>query len=266
MSTVFFTRLTQSLAQQWRFFLVAVQFFTRIPVNIPDFKPNALNQSTRYFPLVGILVGSIGALTFLLVKQVLPLSISVLLSMVATIVVTGGFHEDGLADAMDGLGGGWTREDVLRIMVDSRLGSYGAIALVMILLTKHQSLVAQSASFIPITLIAGHALSRLSAVFVMATQDYVKTAGKSKPLATKINRNALITATIFGLAPLLLFAPYLWFALVPVYFVWRWFSQKLKKRIGGYTGDCLGAMQQLTEVSFYIGLIACHALHLHMAI
>lgn len=252
------------LLNQWRYFLTAVMFFTRIPVHFAHFNQQELNQATRFFPLVGILVGSVGAVVFYLCHNILPLSIAVLISMAATIMLTGAFHEDGLADSIDGLGGGWSREQALTIMVDSRIGSYGAIGLVLVLLTKHQSLVEISAHFIPMALIAGHALSRLCAVFVMYNQDYVKADGKAKPLATKIKPYELLIASFFGLMPLYLIGLNNLFALFPVAITWIWFSKKIKSRLGGYTGDCLGAMQQLTEVAFYIGLLISHLLLLNL--
>ena len=137
-----------------------------------------------------------------------------------------------------------------------RIGSYGAIGLVMVLLTKYQALSYQSVALIPLSLVAGHALSRLCAVLVMATQIYVKAEGKAKPLATQLNTKELIIATFFGLAPMAFLEIKFLAALVPVAMVWLWFSAKIKSRIGGYTGDCLGAMQQLTEIAFYVGLLA----------
>lgn len=250
---------------QWRYFLTAVMFFTRIPIHFAHFNQQELNQATRYFPLVGILVGIVGACVFYICHSFLPLSIAVLLSMAATIMLTGAFHEDGLADTIDGLGGGWTREQALTIMVDSRIGSYGAIGLVIVQLTKHQALVEISAHFIPAALIAGHALSRLCAVLVMYSQSYVKTDGKAKPLATKIQRYELLIAAIFGLLPFYFIGLNNLFALVPVALTWIWFSKKIKLRLGGYTGDCLGAMQQLTEIAFYIGLLLSHLLLLNLA-
>jgi adenosylcobinamide-GDP ribazoletransferase len=250
------------LMKQWRYFLTAIMFFTRIPIQFKDFDEADLNKSTRFFPLVGILVGAAGALVFWLSNILLPLEISVLISMAATILLTGAFHEDGLADAIDGLGGGWSREQVLTIMVDSRIGSYGAIGLILVLLGKYQSLSYQLAALVPVTIIAGHALSRLCAVLVMFTQSYVKAEGKSKPLATQLNVTELIIATFFGLLPLAFLEMKFLAALVPVVIVWLWFSAKIKARIGGYTGDCLGAMQQLTELAFYMGLLASAALFL----
>ncbi|MDP1659649.1 MAG: adenosylcobinamide-GDP ribazoletransferase [Methylotenera sp.] len=253
-----------TLQNQWRYFLTAVMFFTRIPVYFNDFDEADLNKATRFFPLIGILVGAMGALVFWLSDILLPLEVALLLSMASTVLLTGAFHEDGLADAVDGLGGGWSREQVLTIMVDSRIGSYGAIGLVLVLLTKYQALSYQSVVFIPASMIAGHSLSRLCAVLVMFTQNYVKAEGKSKPLATRLNIKELIIATFFGLLPMVFLDIKFLAALVPVAIVWLWFSAKIKARIGGYTGDCLGAMQQLTETAFYIGLLASTALFLKL--
>ena len=244
------------IKQNWRYFLTAVMFFTRIPVHFENFDDADLNKSTRFFPLIGILVGTVGALIFWLSDILLPVEVAVLISIAATILLTGAFHEDGLADAIDGLGGGWTNEQVLTIMVDSRIGSYGAIGLVLALLTKYQALSYQTVTLIPASIVAGHAISRLCAVLVMFTQSYVKAEGKSKPLATQLNLVELVIATFFGLLPLIFLQIKFLFALLPVLFVWAWFSAKIKKRIGGYTGDCLGAMQQFTEIAFYVGLLA----------
>ena len=252
--------MKQIIQLNWQYFLTAVMFFTRVPIKLNGFEEAHLNKSTRYFTLVGILVGMVGAATFWLSDILLPQEIAILVSMAATVLFTGAFHEDGLADAIDGLGGGWTREQVLTIMVDSRIGSYGAIGLVLVLLTKYQSLSYQSSAFIPASIIAAHALSRLCAVLVMFTQGYVKAEGKAKPLATQLSIPELMLATFFGLLPMMFLEMKFLVALLPVIIVWGWFSLKIKSRIGGYTGDCLGAMQQLTEVTFYVGLLASAAL------
>ncbi|MDI1308190.1 MAG: adenosylcobinamide-GDP ribazoletransferase [Methylotenera sp.] len=248
--------MISTLQKQWHYFLTAVMFFTRVPVRFSTFDNADLNKATRYFPLIGILVGAIGALVFWLSDILLPLEIALLLSMASTILLTGAFHEDGLADAVDGLGGGWSREQVLAIMIDSRIGSYGAIGLFLVLLTKYQTLTYQWVALIPATLITGHALSRLCAVLVMYTQSYVKAEGKAKPLGTQPTITELTIATFFGLVPLAFLEMKFLMALVPVAIVWLWFSAKIKSRIGGYTGDCLGAMQQLTELAFYVGVLA----------
>ncbi|HEY8118470.1 MAG TPA: adenosylcobinamide-GDP ribazoletransferase [Methylophilaceae bacterium] len=243
------------IQQEWRLLLVAIIFFTRLPVRVDDFKEADLNHATRYFSLVGILVGIVAATVYSLAATVMPSEIAILASMAATIWLTGAFHEDGLADAADGLGGGWEKEQVLTIMQDSRLGSFGAVALFLALLTKFEALVHIYPAIVPIAMIVGHALSRFAAVLVIYTQSYVRSSGKSKPLSTQLSAGELLLATFFGLAPLILLAPKLLITLLPVVVVWCWFSYKLKKRLGGYTGDCLGAMQQLCELAFYLGVL-----------
>lgn len=249
--------MTRFLNRELELFLAALGFFTRIPVPMKaDFKEDDLNHSARYFPLVGLVIGALAALIYSLVAEVLPKELAIIASMAATIYVTGAFHEDGLTDAVDGLGGGWEKEQVLTIMQDSRIGSFGAVGLFLVLLAKYEALAHTYPALIPVAMIAGHALSRFAAVLVIATQPYVKSQGKAKPLATSMSKGEITLAAIFGLAPLLLLAPKLLITLVPVVIVWLWFSYKLKNRLGGYTGDCLGAMQQLTELVFYLGVLA----------
>lgn len=249
------------MAYQLRLFFTALCFFTRLPlIRWAGSSENELNHAVRYFPLVGIIVGGFAAASFWLSDLVLPPNLAVLLSMTCTLLVTGAFHEDGLADSVDGLGGGWSKEQILNIMKDSRIGSYGAIALVMILLGKFQALTAINTALIPATLIAGHAVSRLAAVWVIARQDYVRETGKAKPLAQQITPSELLIANLCGLAPLALLPLNYSAALILVVIVWLGFSRKLAQQIGGYTGDCLGAMQQLCEVAFYLGIVICSSI------
>lgn len=257
------------MLQELRLFLTAVQFFTRIPV--PAWVGHAaqqLEQAARYFPLVGICVGALAAAALWLGAQVLPLSLAVGLSMAASILATGAFHEDGLSDFADGMGGGHSREKMLAIMKDSRVGVYGVIALVLVLLLKYQALLelcsAQSPLFVAAALIAAHAISRLMAASIMLTQRYIRDddSARAKPAAQKISPASFAIALITGLAALgILFAAGAHIAtilaavgtafLMRVYLAWR-----LQKRLGGYTGDCLGAVQQLSELAFYLGLLA----------
>ena len=243
------------LKREWRLLKMALVFFTRIPLHVADYREQDLNRSAKYFPLVGIVVGAVAAAVFGLSLLFWPLELTVLASMVATILLTGAFHEDGLADTADGLGGGLDKERALTIMRDSRIGSYGAIALVLGLLVKFEALMYIPAPLLPGVLLAGHALSRFAALLVIHVQPYVRSEGKAKPLATALSRKELAYAALFGLLPLGLLAPKFWLALLPVAIIWLWFSHKLKVRLGGYTGDCLGAMQQLTEIAFYLGIV-----------
>lgn len=245
------------MKRELRLFFTALAFFTRVPcLALAGHSQEDLNHAARYFPLVGIFVGLAAAGVYLAAGWALPQPLAVIAAMAATLWLTGAFHEDGLADAVDGLGGGWEKEQALAIMQDSRVGSFGAIALIMALLTKFEALLHLSPALVPAALVAGHAVSRLAAVLVIATQRYVRAEGKAKPLATRLSAAELLMASICGLLPLALLPPLLWMALLPVALVWLWFWRLLARRLGGFTGDCLGAMQQLIELAFYLGLVA----------
>ena len=250
-----------------RHFLLALQFFTRIPVTgrlaaWVGYSPAMLHASSAHFPGVGWVVGGVAALVMAGALAWLPAGplgalVAAVLATIATVWITGAFHEDGLADTADGLGGGLTRERALEIMKDSRIGSYGAVALIMVLLTKFCALVEIDLLMIPVTLIAGHGFSRLCAALLMSQLDYVRDEeGKAKPLATRIGGGELVFATITALLPLLLLAPRQSIpAVVLALLATLWLGRMFKKQIGGYTGDCLGATQQLSEVAFYCGML-----------
>ena len=263
--------LQSQLQKQWRYFLLALGFFTRIPVpSFADFQESELNQSVKYFPLIGCLVGLIALATFYIAEHIFPHAVAVIISMATTIFATGAFHEDGLADSADGLGGGWQREQVLTIMQDSRLGTYGAGALFFALMAKFQLLTAMHANAVMTILICAHAFSRLSAVWLMVALPYVKSSGKSKPLATEISRTDCGLANLFGLLPLLILLwviqttvqnwqitlAYVCWLVGLIGAGWFWWLSLLKRKLGGYTGDTLGAMQQISEIMFYLATLA----------
>lgn len=248
------------LRRELEYFFGAIRFFTRLPVPAwVGHSSEALNSSARYFPAVGLLVGGIGALVYLLAAKFWPQQIAVLLSMAATIYVTGAFHEDGLSDTVDGLGGGWEKLRILEIMKDSRVGSYGVVAMVLALLGKFALLSALEPRLVPLALIAGHALSRYCSTVLLATMDYVREdlLSKAKPLATKLSPGALVLATSFTIIALLAlpFKPLLIGCMLAALATF-WLAAKFKRWLGGYTGDCLGATQQLSEIAFYLGLLA----------
>jgi adenosylcobinamide-GDP ribazoletransferase len=241
-----------------RYFFTALGYFTRVPVpRWVGYEPHYLNAAARYFPLVGVLVGGLGALVYLAALRVFPPGVAVLLSMAVTLLVTGAFHEDGLADCCDAFGGAYTREDVLRIMHDSRIGAFGAIALVVALALKWQTLTALPPLRAAGLMIAAHAASRTCAISYLATLDYVRAEGKAKPVAQRLTGVAFAWAALFGLPALfwpdwrfgcaaLMMLAVLRFALGR-YFV---------RRIGGYTGDCLGFAQQIFELAIYLAGLA----------
>jgi len=242
------------------YFLGAVGFFTRLPVpGWVGHSAAALSQCARYFPAVGLLVGGIGALVYWLALHVWPQSVAVVLSMAATLYATGGFHEDGLSDTADGLGGGWDKARILAIMKDSRVGSYGVVALVLALLGKFALLSGIDAALVPAALLAGHAVSRFGATLIMATLDYARDdeSSKSRPATHRPSLASLLLAAGFALLPLLLLPLAKALAgIVLAALAATWLAAKFQRWLGGYTGDCLGAVQQVTEVLFYLGLMA----------
>ena len=251
---------------QLELFFTALGFFTRLPV--PAWVPwstERLNHSARYFPLVGWVVGAIGAATYLACVMVLPPTLAVLLSMAVTVRVTGAFHEDGWADACDGLGGGWEKSQVLTIMKDSRIGSYGTIGMVLMLLAKAAALYelgAEDEFDVAIALLVAHPLSRLASTSLIHLLPYVREdeTSKAKPLARRLTGPELAIATLCGLLPLALLSPVeaLGAALAAL-LVTAWAARMFLRRLGGYTGDLLGATQQASELACYLGiLVAWH--------
>ncbi len=248
--------LLQRLCTELRYGFTAMGYFTRIPVpRWVGFEPHFLNAAARYFPLVGALVGLVAAGVYWLALHVWPPSIAVLLSMAATLLLTGAFHEDGLADSFDAFGGGYTREDTLRIMHDSRIGTFGAIALIVALTLKWQALTSLSLSptFAVVITVVAHSVSRLFAIAYLRTLDYVRSEGKAKPVASHLGLGPLAVAALFGGLPMMMLdwqlAIWLALALLPL---WWCLGQYFRKRIGGYTGDCLGMAQQLAELTILL--------------
>lgn len=245
--------------------LIALGYFTRLPVpRWVGWSSHELNRSTRYFTVAGLLVGGFGALVLWLGLQCLPQTVAVGLSMVATLLLTGAFHEDGLADSADGFGGGWEKTQVLAIMKDSRIGSYGAITLGMALLLKFALLDALGmAALVALPVI--HAASRIPPLLIMAGMRYVREddSARAKPVAQGLGVADWLTGLLLGLAPLC--AGVVYAALTP----WRALAVVLalggmglacaayfRQRIGGYTGDALGAAQQVCELTGYLTLCA----------
>jgi len=240
-------------------FFTALMFFTRIPCpKWVDHDAQYLSKSSKYFSLVGVLVGSIGAAIFYGASFIFSIEVSILLSMFATIYTTGAFHEDGFADVCDGFGGGWTKEKILLIMKDSRLGTYGTIGILLILAIKFSALRETEISYIPLVIISGHSLSRFIATTLIFTHPYVRDtdSSKAKPAAKNMSLMLLLISGFFGIIPLLLFLnPFIFITLIPMYLSKMFLASKFKKWIGGQTGDCAGAVQQLSEVVFYLSII-----------
>lgn len=248
--------------------VAAITYFTRLPVSSrhDSFR---LNDSLRYLPVIGWMVGGTGALVFLATSLVLPPSLAVLLSMTATLILTGALHEDGLADTLDGMGA-HSREDVLRIMKDPRTGVFGTIGLIMSLAIKFFALLSLPDSLTPYMMLAAHSLSRAMAGSLVYFLPYARKqettqsaefigissgghAAKALPFADSRGILPFLISALLSAIPLALLDPRLALAisvpLVPVAWI---MARYYLSRIGGYTGDCLGAVQQVTELLVYL--------------
>ncbi|MBL4829245.1 MAG: adenosylcobinamide-GDP ribazoletransferase [Aliivibrio sp.] len=250
------------LKKQLNLFYLALSFFTRIPIPInTPYSSRLLNQSGRYFSLIGLLVGAVAALSFYGSQRVFSDSVAIVISMIISLLLTGAFHEDGLADMADGIGGGMTADKRLLIMKDSRIGTYGAASLVLVLLFKFVLLsdLVFNLSFFCMSLLLAHGLSRAVAASLIFDMPYVSDidTSKSKPLASRQSVLELLVLVTIGCVPLLYFSITLTLCLVPVLLLYRQlFKRWLMKRIGGFTGDCLGATQQISEIIIYLMILA----------
>ncbi|WP_426340265.1 adenosylcobinamide-GDP ribazoletransferase [Pseudoduganella sp. S-14] len=251
--------------QQLRLFFIALQFFTRLPIpRWVGFEPAWLHHASRYFPAVGLVVAAIAGGVYAAAALVLPPLLAVLLSTAAGIYATGAFHEDGFADSCDGLGGGHTRERVLDIMKDSRIGAYGAIGIGLMLATKVAALASMPKLAVLGALLAAHPLSRLMACSLIWRMEYARAEGKAKPLAQEMRGGEFAIATLTSALPAAGAVVAGWLppaalgaGLAGMLLATLWLARKFRQRLGGYTGDCLGAVQQLTEAVFYVAALAC---------
>ena len=259
--------------QAVRHYLLAVQFFTRIPVTgrLADwvgYSPALLRASSAHFPGVGWLVAAVAAgvyaaLHWGLGGQPFTPLVAAVFCTIATVLVTGGFHEDGLSDVTDGLGGSYDRTRALEIMKDSRIGAFGAMALVLALLAKVSLLALLGAHSLNAALCAlagGHVLSRFWPLCLVRWLPHVgdTATSKSKPLADQISGASLLAAGLWCFVPLAL----VWRAESAIFLIASMvcsalgaahMARRFARRLQGFTGDCLGAVQQVSEIGFYLG-------------
>lgn len=238
--------------------VVALQFLTRLPTPaLPDFQPQWIARAVPFFPVIGWLVGALAGACFWGVSLVLPGWPAAIAALAAGLLVTGGFHEDGLADTADGLGGGLSPERRLAIMKDSRLGSYGALALWAVLSFKAAVLarVAPAEGALALVLVGGAARALVAPV--MAGMAYARdpAEAKLKPAPEGVRWREAALALVIGLAPLLLLRPVAGGAgAVLAALVVLWLARTARRLIGGWTGDVLGGCEALAEAALLAGL------------
>ncbi|WP_296403254.1 adenosylcobinamide-GDP ribazoletransferase [Psychrobacter sp.] len=259
-----------SIKHELRLILVATQFLTRIPVQLKHYQPEWLHQSSRHFPAVGLMVGVLCALVFWLASLIFNPLVAAVVSTAFGIKLTGAFHEDGLADTCDGLGGGLTRERTLTIMKDSRIGTYGTLGLLCAVLLKISLLSSMPIETALVALIIAHCASRLLCILLIVILPYggdIEHA-KAKPMAQQMSVQQWLASALW-----LLFLGLILHLLLPQIMqqitVKQWLLalvlallaviamfRLLKRRLQGYTGDSLGATQQISEIAIYAGFAA----------
>jgi adenosylcobinamide-GDP ribazoletransferase len=233
--------------------IVAFQFLTRIPMPSVAFEADSLSRATKFFPIVGLVIGSGAVLLQRLLLPHMNRPLAALVLLVYLVLITGCLHEDGLADTVDGFGGGRSRDQILLILRDSRIGSYGATALVISLLARYLLLVSLPLQHFAAYAISAQVLCRWNAIplsyFLPAAREQ---DGQGARIANLTSMSSLIVGTIFTAAIVIFglrwsaIAPILATILVTLFSGWFYF-----RKIHGVTGDCFGATNQLTEIAVY---------------
>ena len=244
----------------------AVIFYSRIPLPSNWFSEEN-SYSSRYFTFVGWIAGSACAAVWILAEMIIygkfdwqsfpesPEPVAVLLGLVTGVLITGALHEDGFADTCDGLGHGGSTEEKLRIMKDSRIGTYGTLGILLLVQLKYFSLLQIETELLPWIWISGHTFSRFLAISHLRFISYVQDSTSSKSSAmTSISKTDLAVNFIIALLPLLLVWNHAWLGLFAAVIMWWFLMVYFRKKLGGINGDCMGSTQQLTEVVFYIFL------------
>jgi adenosylcobinamide-GDP ribazoletransferase len=234
----------------------AFLFFSRIP--IPS--ANTLNEqhfqkATRYLPWVGFFVSVAGAFIMYTTSRILPKPLAILLGMSTTLLLTGAIHEDGLADVCDGFGGGYSKQHILDIMKDSHIGTFGVIGLIISFLFRFIALTEMPPFFMAVFFVTGNILSRFTLVTIMHQYSYVRddATSKAKTVIGSIGYTDLFIASLPVIALFYFIGNFTLMLLIIPLWIAKWLlSRYFKHKIGGYTGDCLGAIQQVTEIIFYL--------------
>lgn len=244
----------------------ALVFFTRLPfwrLKMFQVPAECFKQVINYWAIVGWLTGGVMAGVLWLAAQVFPFTVAVILAMLSRLLLTGALHEDGLADFMDGFGGGRDKEKVLAIMKDSHIGTYGVVGLIFYFLLLFNLLSNLPLPVACIAILMADPFCKLVASQMTHFLTYARTAetSKAKVVYDVMSIKALIVSLIAGLLPLLLMKDAVWlfvlcFPIVTFFFL----ILLMKKKINGYTGDCCGALFLLCELSFYVGMTLLYKL------
>ncbi|MCZ8239622.1 MAG: adenosylcobinamide-GDP ribazoletransferase [Leptospiraceae bacterium] len=243
------------LGNEYGRFAQCLMFLTRLPKLPHHYHPLLLSTCHHYFPLVGLVIGVILSLIYYYSFSFLGNWLAVWFVLGFSILLTGAFHEDGFADTCDGLGGGWTLERKLEIMKDSRLGTYGTLGLIFLIGFKYLILSSYDKEFGWKAILIGSILSRTIIVPLSFTLKYMGQTGIDKPMPSQVTKWKALTTVCIGwvlVSFVLGREPFLWFTLIAIFILLLFLSHFfLKSQIKGYTGDTLGAVNQVMEVLVY---------------
>ena len=243
-------------AQAVNRYFVAQMFLTRLPSPASlQWSEKELAASTTFFPVVGIVVGVIAAVSWHIGYTLWSAPVAALLAVAATVLATGAFHEDGLADSADGLGGAFEINRKLQIMRDSRIGTYGSVALLFVILAKIFTISEISPANISGTLIAAHVIARWTSLPLICNNTYVREEGTGKPFAATVNQRQLLIASLITVLICVIAIGWRSIVVLPIVVAFVWGSQwYLRRKLGGVTGDVLGAVNSLSELGVYLTL------------
>lgn len=239
----------------------AFVFFTRLPLwrlKAFNISPEHYKQVINYWPVVGWLTAVVMVTVLWLSAQVLPFSVAILLAIISRLLITGALHEDGLADFFDGFGGSVTRERILAIMKDSHIGTYGVLSLIVYFMMLYTLLNSMGLQLACIAILVGDPLCKMIASQITLFLSYARTeeTSKAKVVYDKMSIKPFIVSLVFGLFPLLFLMGMIQYAAVifPV-LIFLILVFLMKRKIGGYTGDCCGALFLLCELGFFLGIL-----------
>ncbi|WP_099463520.1 adenosylcobinamide-GDP ribazoletransferase [Parabacteroides provencensis] len=244
--------------------LAALIFFTRLPFwRLAEVPGEYFKRVVSYWAITGWLTAGLSVLVLYAASLVLPTSVALLLAMATRLLVTGCLHEDGLADFFDGFGGGTGRERILAIMKDSHIGSYGVIGLILYFGLYYMLLSSMPVSLAGCAMLAGDPFCKGVAGMIINRLPYARKEeeSKSKTVYSRMTAQEYLICAVSSLLPLfwLPTATYLYATIFPVA-TWFLLTSLMKKKIGGYTGDCCGALFLLCELSFYLGIVVIYTI------
>jgi adenosylcobinamide-GDP ribazoletransferase len=237
-------------------FLISLQFLTQVPVRTERIQPHHVSDSYYFYPIIGLLVGAAAVLVRRTLMMIFPVPFSIALVLAFLIWISGGLHEDGLADVADAMGGGWTRDDRLRIMKDSRIGAFGASMLMLALLAKYAALTSMNPTRLDASIVIAQMLGRW-AFLPMGYFNLCAHEGLGSEFMKGLTARAVTVASVVSLAGTIMLCRIqglvaLALSVVIIIFASLYF----RRRIGGVTGDCFGATFQFVEIATYAAFLA----------